>query len=361
MINYGSINDPVFIKPARYNFFDRFWIRRIADERDLPFIYLTLKICFTVIPLAILLFLPIHGLFWWGIALTYFIVNLMFMSGPYTLMLHCTSHRPLFKNEYKSYNNIIPWVLGPFFGHSPGTYYSHHMGMHHAENNLEDDLSSTMKYQRDSITDFFKYFFSFFFGVIVSLTSYHHIRKRIKMRNKVLTGETFFIAICIALMFFNLPAVMVVFVTPLLLTRFIMMIGNWGQHSFVDFDEPGNCYKNSITCTNTPYNKICFNDGYHIDHHLKPTMHYTQYPEHFQNHIAEFSKNKALVFDNLHYLHIWFYLMTKNYAALAKHMVNINETFVNDAEAIALLKSRTAKMALRGINAKNYKSKILTT
>src|SRR6185437_8572023 len=167
MISYGTINDPVFTKPARYNFFDRFWIKFIADERDLPFIHLVVRLVLTVIPLAILIFLPLPRLYWWVVVGIYFVYILVFTSGPYTLMLHCTSHRALFKNEYKGLNNIIIWVLGPFFGQSPGTYYSHHLGMHHSENNLEDDLSSTMMYRRDSIIDFLKYFGSFFFGVIV--------------------------------------------------------------------------------------------------------------------------------------------------------------------------------------------------
>src|SRR5262245_31443756 len=65
----------------------------------------------------------------------------------FTLMLHCTSHRALFKPRYKLLNEIIPWVLCPFFGQSPNTYFAHHLGMHHAEENLPDDLSSTMRFQ----------------------------------------------------------------------------------------------------------------------------------------------------------------------------------------------------------------------
>ena len=51
-------------------------------------------------------------------------------------------------------NYYIPWVLGPFFGESPETYFAHHVGMHHAENNLEDDISTTLPYVRDSAVDF---------------------------------------------------------------------------------------------------------------------------------------------------------------------------------------------------------------
>jgi hypothetical protein len=78
-------------------------------------------------------------------------------------MLHNTSHRVLFKREYNLLNKYIPWVLGIFVGQSPETYFVHHIGMHHAEGNLPNDLSSTMKYQRDSFVDFLKYVSRFLF------------------------------------------------------------------------------------------------------------------------------------------------------------------------------------------------------
>ena len=37
--------------------------------------------------------------------------------------------------------------------------------MHHVENNLPDDLSSTMRYQRDSFLHFLVYFGRFFFFI----------------------------------------------------------------------------------------------------------------------------------------------------------------------------------------------------
>ena len=75
----------------------------------------------------------------------------------FTLMLHNTSHNVLYKKEYGFMNYYIPWFIGLFFGQSPKTYFGHHIGMHHSENNLPIDDSSTMKYQRDSFLDFMKY------------------------------------------------------------------------------------------------------------------------------------------------------------------------------------------------------------
>jgi hypothetical protein len=123
-----------------------------------------------------------------------------------------------------------------------------------------------------------------------------------------------------------------------------MMLGNWTQHAFVDPDQPDNLFTSSINCINTPYNRICWNDGYHIIHHLRPGMHYTEMPGEFLKHAPLFAANKALVFDNLHYLQIFICLLLKRYDKLADHVVNINGMFASRDEAIQLMKERTRKI-----------------
>jgi len=259
------------------------------------------------------------------------------------LMLHCTSHRVFFKSNYGFMNYYLPWLIGPFFGQSPETYYTHHIGMHHAENNLDDDDSSTMHYQRDSIKDFLKYFTRFFFLVIYNLSQYFLRKNRPKLRARLIKGEMTFIIGCTLLSFVNLPATITVFWIPFLLSRIVMMLGNWAQHSFVSANDPGNNYKNSITCINTKYNHKCWNDGYHISHHEKPSMHWTEHPIYFKKTLPDYINNNAIVFDGIHFLHVFVYLMRKRYDLLAKHFVNIGNVYKTDEEVIAFLKLRTQK------------------
>jgi hypothetical protein len=61
-------------------------------------------------------------------------------------------------------------------------------------------------------------------------------------------------------------------------------------------------------------------------------------------HQDEYAQNKSIVFDGIHYLHIWFFLMTKNYDKLADHLVNIKGMFKSRDEAIDLMKVRTQKI-----------------
>ena len=105
-------------------------------------------------------------------------------------------------------------------------------------------------------------------------------------------------------------------------------------------------FSSAINCINTKYNKICWNDGYHTVHHLRPAMHYTEIPVEFLKMKHEFAEKKSLIFDGIHYLHIFIYLMTKRYDKLADNLVNIDNTFSSKEEAIALMKERTKKIVL---------------
>ncbi|QMW01349.1 fatty acid desaturase family protein [Spirosoma foliorum] len=345
----STIHDPTF-KGGNYNRLDRFFLQFIKDERDLPFIYLTLRICLTLVPLSVLLFMPfVTGWAWWTVAVLHLFFSNLGVKGPFGLMLHCTSHRQFFKTEYDWMNKFLPWILAPFFGHTPETYYSHHIGMHHPENNLEEDDSSTMTFQRDSFRSFLAYFGRFFVVGVRNLLDYLRQKNRPKLATRALTGEIVFAVVCIGLCFVNWRATVLVFLLPLVIYRFIAMLGNWTQHCFVDFDDPGNAYKNSITCINVRYNKKCWNDGYHISHHVRPAMHWTEHPTFFMKTIDKYAQNQAVVFDGIDFGQVFFLLMFKRYDVLARNMVNINGAFADDEEAIALLRRRTKRIPLKTV------------
>jgi hypothetical protein len=139
----------------------------------------------------------------------------------------------------------------------------------------------------------------------------------------------------------SFKATLFVFIIPYLSTRLLMMCGNWGQHAFVDKDSPDCEYRNSITCINTTYNRRCFNDGYHIGHHIKQTRHWTEMPEDFQKNIDTYAKERAIVFEGIDFFMVWVCLMLKRYDWLARKYVKLPGGPQTEDEIIALLKSRT--------------------
>lgn len=241
-------------------------------------------------------------------------------------------------------NRIIPWFLGPFFGETPETYYAHHICMHHTEGNLKDDLSSTMKYQRDSFLGFMHYFATFFFLGMVTLSQYFFRKNRKEWMKRIIIGELSFFALCAVMSLISFKATLVMFMIPFVMTRFLMMAGNWGQHAFIDASDPGNSYKNSITCINSRYNKTCFNDGYHIGHHVRPAMHWTDMPGEFEQNVDKYREQGAIVFHTIDFFAVWLFLMTKQHGLLAKFYVNLGGGPETKEEIVTLLKNRLKRI-----------------
>ncbi len=354
----NTLTDPVYIPKEKYSGYDKFWLRFINDPRDLPFIYLLTAIHLLVIPTAIILYTPLlKGWQWWVAYLPYFYISQMYFKGRFGLMLHCISHRKLFKKAYTWMYHWTIWVVCPFFGHTPETYFVHHMAMHHVENNMPDDASSTMAYRRDSLRGFLRYVGRFLVLGFRDTFMYLFSRKRRKFYMRLSYGELSFYAFCIGMCFVNLQATMWIFIIPFFFARTVMMLGNWTQHSFLDKNDPEDMYTSAINCLNTKYNHTCWNDGYHTVHHLRPGMHYTEIPGEFMKLKDKFAEKKAIIFDGIHYLHIFVWLMTKRYDKLADNLVNINGTFSSREEAIALMKERVQKITIASSGPKQAETK----
>lgn len=84
----------------------------------------------------------------------------------------------------------------------------------------------------------------------------------------------------------------------------MMMAGNWGQHAFINVDHVNNGIANAITCINSGYNRRCFNDGYHIGHHLKANRHWSELPGDFIANRERYAKEGAIVFEGIDFFFV---------------------------------------------------------
>lgn len=341
MKTLSPITDPQYVPKTEYTAYEKFWLNYLRDPRDLPFVHLLTKIHLVVFPWAFIMFTPLlQGIWWWLAFIPYAYVAQSYFKGRFGLMFHCICHRPMFKKGYQWLHKYITWIVCPFFGHTPETYFGHHIIMHHVENNMEDDASSTLRYRRDSPVDFLKYLGRFLAMGFVDTFFYLFNRKRKKVYVQFTAGEVTWLLFCVGMSFVNFKATMMIFVVPVIYGRFIMMLGNWTQHAFIDKRDPDGHFSSVYNCINNVYNRNCWNDGYHSIHHLNPGLHYTEIPETFMKNIDNFKKNKTFIFDGIHYLHIFFWIMGKRYDKLAENLVNIDNTFSSQAEAEALIRER---------------------
>jgi hypothetical protein len=317
----------------------RLGLALINDERDLPFLSLMASFSLVVFPFAAYLFWARDFPLWLGVVYEAVLFGLFF--DRCILMLHCTSHRVLFKPAYRLLNHYIPWVMCPFYGQPPEGYFGHHMGMHHPENNLETDLSTTMPYQRDRFTHFLHYWAVFMTTTLVRLTLYLARHGRKKLALNAVVGELGFYGVSAVGLWLAPKPTLAVFVVPFLFARFLMMWGNWGQHAFIDPKAPGDGILNSITCVNVRYNRRCFNDGYHIGHHVKASRHWTDLPDDLLRSRATYAERGAVVFEGIDFFQVSLYLFLKRYDWLADHFVELRDEPRTRDEIIAFLRSRT--------------------
>jgi len=197
----------------------------------------------TSVPSAMWLFHRFH----WAHGLLHFVMQAYYV-GTYTLMRHQHIHmRGILAKRYALFDNLFPYFLDPLLGHSWNSYYYHHVKHHHIEGNGPDDLSSTIRYQRDDIFHFLHYVGRFLLLVWIDLPLYFFRKGKIAQGCKAAFWEWGYHLTWMMLFRMNPRATFCTLVLPLCMLRLGLMIGNWGQHAFVDDTEPDSDYRSSIT------------------------------------------------------------------------------------------------------------------
>ena len=276
-------------------------------------------------------------------------------AGSYTLMMHQHIHmRGILAKEYAWFDNIFPYITDPLFGHTWNSYYFHHVKHHHVEGNGLNDLSSTIRYQRDNFWHFLHYVGRFLLLAWLELPWYflRKDKKTLALRTAFFDlGTYLFISVLAA--YVNFRATLFVCLIPLLAMRLGLMIGNWGQHAFVEDAEPDSDFRSSITLIDVASNRFCFNDGYHTSHHLNPRRHWRDHPVSFLQQKEIYASEGALVFRNIDYMMLTLKLLRKDYIYLAKCLVPIGDQIGKSIEEIAaLLKTKTRRFSEADIQKK---------
>ncbi len=334
-----KLSDPTTVPTYAERALSRWLCSRLHDPRDEVFARLTLRMTLTMTALmaglAISLRFPAIPS---SIAMVIYFAVWAWLTPPVILMLHNTMHRRFIRSP-RAAELAHPFLMSFFFG-IPTGYREHHLGMHHAEDNMVEDLSSTIRYRRDSFADFLVYFLRFFFLIGLELPAYLLRKRRRAMAQRALLGELGHLAIVASALAWNWRFGLMAFAVPFVVTRFMMMAGNWGQHAFINVERENNGLSNAITCINSAYNHRAFNDGYHIGHHLRPTRHWTELPGDFLANRELYAKQGAIVFEGLDFFQVSLLLWTRRWKTLARRCVRLDGQLRSDAEVIAMLQAR---------------------
>ncbi len=334
-----TIHDPQTVPSYGEGPLSRWCRRALYESRDEVFLRLSLRaiaVQATAMAMlyAALAYSPIPA---WLLSVAY-LALWGWCTPPIILMLHCTMHRKFIRNP-SWLGRAHPYIMSFFFG-VPMGFWEHHIGMHHVEDNMPEDLSCTLRYRRDSFWHFLHYFGRFFFLASFELPLYLATHKRAKLARSAVLGEVAQWSIVIgSLALLDWRFGLTAFVLPCVLSRFSMMAGNWGQHAFINTAKPNGGFANAITCINTPYNKRCFNDGYHIGHHVSAKRHWAELPGDFLANRELYARENVVVFEGIDFFMVSVLLWLGAWKTLAKRYVRLDGER-SDAQVIALLKSR---------------------
>ncbi|KAL4868731.1 hypothetical protein BDV12DRAFT_95454 [Aspergillus spectabilis] len=302
----------------------------------------------TSVPSAIFLFYHFH----WLHGIAHWIMQSYYV-GTYTLMMHQHIHMGGILRKSKSptavtlFDNIFPYITNPLMGHTWNSYYYHHVKHHHVEANGPDDLSSTIRYQRDSLPDFLAYVGRFFFLIWAELPLYFYRKGKPSLAAKAAFWEIAnYVALVVLWRHGNWKPTLFVFILPLVQLRVGLMVGNWGQHAFVDEVDPNSDFRSSITLIDVASNRFCYNDGYHTSHHLNPLRHWRDHPVSLLQQKARYAEEGALVFRNIDYIMITVRLLRKEYDYLAKCLVPMGaQVGMSLAERAEMLRRKTRRFS----------------
>lgn len=220
----------------------------VRHETDVVFLTHLILYFTTSVPSALLLFYH----FTWFHGILHVVMQVSY-TGTYTLMMHQHIHgRGILQKEYGWFDMVFPYLLDPMMGHTWNSYFYHHVKHHHVEGNGPEDLSSTIRYQRDDVWHFLQYVGRFYFLVWLDLPLYFIRKNRWAFAAKAAFWEMGCYLFHYTMLQINARAATFVFLLPLAVMRAGLMIGNWGQHALVDRDEPDSDYRSSITLIDVP-------------------------------------------------------------------------------------------------------------
>lgn len=269
------------------------------------------------------------------------------MMGPYfrffayiSTLVHKEGHdaRGLFKPPFHFLNRTFGWILGPLYGHVPEAYPLGHLRIHHKHDNGPEDVTCTLPLDRSDPSQWLVYLRQFaLYWTGISIVGYFAKRHRWAEARRMALGMAAYYGVIGAALLVNPWFGFFYLLLPHLCVIIYLAAINYTWHTFCDPTDPENPYINSVTILNGQYN--VFNEDYHVTHHQRPQLHWTEVPGDYRAHLDEYRQNRASIFAETQEFEMFMWIIMKRLDLLASHFVDLTGTLSPD-EKIALLRQR---------------------
>ena len=212
--------------------------------------------------------------------------------------------------------------------------------MHHVEENLPEDLSSTLPFRRDSFLEWLKYWGRFMTIGLLDLAQYFAKTDA----SVCFAGDRRRGALLERGRSARVPragAAAVVFLIPLVIIRTLMMMGNWGQHAFVDPSRARRCRTVQHHLHQQPLQSACIQRRLSHRPSSAGAGALDEYPVEFEANIPSTAATMRSSSRGSTSSLVWLLLMTGRWSILARAFVQLpGAPLRSNSEIIDLLKGR---------------------